>query len=92
MTSFSALLRGALLGAALFGACAPAFATDPPKSEHSVDMAALLKPGPLPELSLGDPKGVSVVEYGSLTNIRATRSTSPPSCSRAASATTRRWR
>ena len=67
MTSFSALLRGALLGAALFGAAAPALATDPPKSEHSVDMAALLKPGPLPELSLGDPKGVTVVEYGSLT-------------------------
>ena len=30
-------------------------------------MATVLQPGPLPELSLGDPKGVPVVEYGSLT-------------------------
>ena len=30
-------------------------------------MAKVLRPGPLPELSLGDPNGVAVVEYGSLT-------------------------
>ena len=32
-----------------------------------MDMATVLKPGPLPELSVGDPSGVPVVEYGSLT-------------------------
>ena len=30
-------------------------------------MAKVLQPGPLPELALGDPKGVTVIEYGSLT-------------------------
>ena len=33
----------------------------------TVDMATVLQPGPLPELVMGDPKGVTVVEYGSLT-------------------------
>ena len=30
-------------------------------------MATVLKPGPLPELTMGDASGVPVVEYGSLT-------------------------
>ena len=30
-------------------------------------MAKVLQPGPLPELSLGDPNGVPMIEYGSLT-------------------------
>jgi len=38
-----------------------------PQPDRTVDMARVLQPGPLPELSLGDPKGVPVVEYGSLT-------------------------
>jgi len=39
----------------------------PPKSDRSVDMAKVLEPGPLPELSVGDAAGVPVIEYGSLT-------------------------
>jgi len=30
-------------------------------------MAKALEPGPLPEISVGDPTGVAVIEYGSLT-------------------------
>jgi protein-disulfide isomerase len=51
--------------AALALALSPAFAA--PAPERTVDMAKVLQPGPLPELSLGDPKGVPVIEYGSLT-------------------------
>ena len=38
-----------------------------PKPDSSVDMAKVLQPGPLPELSVGDAAGVPVIEYGSLT-------------------------
>jgi protein-disulfide isomerase len=38
-----------------------------PEPDRTVDMATVLKPGPLPELTVGDPSGVPVVEYGSLT-------------------------
>ena len=38
-----------------------------PEPDRSVDMATVLKPGTLPELTVGDPSGVPVVEYGSLT-------------------------
>jgi protein-disulfide isomerase len=46
------------------GALAEGAAPDP---DRTVDMATVLKPGPLPELSIGDSSGVPVVEYGSLT-------------------------
>ena len=52
--------------AALAANCALA-ATAAPEPERNVDMAAVLKPGSLPELAMGDPSGVPVVEYGSLT-------------------------
>jgi len=56
----------ALLALGLGAAIAePAFAAATP--ERTVDMATVLQPGPLPELVAGDPKGVTVVEYGSLT-------------------------
>ena len=42
-------------------------ATAPPQPESTVDMATVLKPGPLPELAVGDASGVPVIEYGSLT-------------------------
>src|ERR1700744_1891353 len=32
-----------------------------------MDMATVLKPGPLPELTMGDASGIPVIEYGSLT-------------------------
>ena len=38
-----------------------------PEPDRTMDMATVLKPGPLPELTVGDPSGVPVVEYGSLT-------------------------
>jgi protein-disulfide isomerase len=53
-----------LLGFLALGLAAAAAA---PAPERSVDMAKVLQPGPLPELSLGNPNGVPIVEYGSLT-------------------------
>jgi protein-disulfide isomerase len=38
-----------------------------PAPEQTVDMTELLKPGPLPELSVGPATGVPIVEYGSVT-------------------------
>jgi protein-disulfide isomerase len=61
----SFLPRALGVAAVLLLAAAPAFAA--PKPEGTVDMAEVLKPGPLPELTLGDAKGVPVVEYGSVT-------------------------
>ena len=55
----------ALALALVFGSAAQAQTA--PKPDGTVDMATVLKPGPLPELTLGDAKGVEVVEYGSLT-------------------------
>ena len=51
--------------AALALALSSAYAA--PAPEGTVDMTKVLQPGPLPELSLGDPKGVTMIEYGSLT-------------------------
>ena len=52
------------LALALGQVCAAAAS---PKPEQTVDMAEVLKPGPLPELSFGPETGVPVVEYGSVT-------------------------
>jgi protein-disulfide isomerase len=60
----SAVVRLAA-AAALALALSPADAAPAPVG--TVDMAKVLRPGPLPELSLGDPKGVTMIEYGSLT-------------------------
>jgi protein-disulfide isomerase len=60
--AFAAVLSAAALGA--YGARA---ATGAPEPDRTVEMATVLKPGPLPELAMGDPSGVPVVEYGSLT-------------------------
>jgi protein-disulfide isomerase len=51
------------IGLAAVGACAKSA----PKPDSTVDMATVLSPGPLPELSIGDAAGVPVVEYGSAT-------------------------
>ena len=59
-------MLGAAAAAAL-GAPGLAFA-DAPKPETTADMAALLKPGTLPELIYGDANApVAFIEYGSLT-------------------------
>jgi protein-disulfide isomerase len=61
--AFAAVFSAATLAAhGAFAAATPA-----PEPDRTVDMAALLKPGPLPELAMGDPSGVPVIEYGSLT-------------------------
>lgn len=45
-----------------------AFAQEMPESQGDVDMAAALKPGPLPEMALGDEKAkVTIIEYMSMT-------------------------
>jgi protein-disulfide isomerase len=66
----SLVTRRMLLQAAALG-LAPAFIgaawADAPKPDSSVDMAKVLASGPLPELSVGDPAGIPVIEYGSLT-------------------------
>jgi protein-disulfide isomerase len=67
--AFASLRR--LAGAALLCAAALAasntLAASPPQPDATIDMAKVLQPGPLPELAMGDPSGVPVVEYGSLT-------------------------
>ena len=60
--AFAAIFSAAALAA--HGALAAATAPEP---DRTVDMATVLKPGPLPELAMGDPSGVPVIEYGSLT-------------------------
>jgi protein-disulfide isomerase len=60
--TFAAIFSAAALCA--HGALA---ATTAPEPDRTVDMATVLKPGSLPELTVGDPSGVPVVEYGSLT-------------------------
>jgi protein-disulfide isomerase len=59
-------IRAVLLALALgFGLTSAVDAA--PTPEGSVDMAEVLKPGPLPELAAGPQDGVPVIEYGSLT-------------------------
>jgi protein-disulfide isomerase len=62
----SVLTRRVLLSLG-FLALGLAAAAAAPTPERTVDMATVLKPGPLPELSLGNADGVTIVEYGSLT-------------------------
>lgn len=46
----------------------PAFAQQAPDAQGEVDMDALLEPGPLPEMTKGDPDApVTIVEYASMT-------------------------
>ncbi len=59
---FRVLLLALMLASGLAGAGAAA-----PQPEQTLDMAEVLTPGPLPELSFGPQAGVPVVEYGSVT-------------------------
>jgi protein-disulfide isomerase len=65
----SPFVRGVAVAALFVAFCAAgaAKAQTAPQPDHIVDMAAVLRPGPLPELSIGDAGAVPVVEYGSLT-------------------------
>jgi protein-disulfide isomerase len=60
-------LAGAAILCAAAAAASSALAASAPQPDRTVDMAKVLAPGPLPELSIGSPDGVPVVEYGSLT-------------------------
>lgn len=60
-------LAGAAFLCALAFVGSSALAASPPQPDGTVDMSKVLQPGPLPELAMGDPGGVPVVEYGSLT-------------------------
>lgn len=60
------LMRTAALLPALTS-FAVARAQTAPKPDSTVAMAEALKPGPLPELSIGDAAGVPMIEYGSAT-------------------------
>jgi protein-disulfide isomerase len=60
--AFAAVFSVAALAA--HGALAAGSAPEP---DRTIDMAAILKPGTLPELTVGDPSGMPVIEYGSLT-------------------------
>jgi protein-disulfide isomerase len=59
-------LAAVFSAAALAASAAPAATTAPPP-DRSIDMPTALKPGTLSELTLGDPAGLPVIEYGSLT-------------------------
>jgi len=61
------LVFAAVLSAAALAANGALAAATAPEPDRTVDMATVLKPGPLPELTVGDAAGVPVVEYGSLT-------------------------
>jgi protein-disulfide isomerase len=68
--AFATLRRlafAAAFSAAALAAVSALAAATAPEPDRTVDMATVLKPGSLPELSLGDAAGMPVIEYGSLT-------------------------
>jgi protein-disulfide isomerase len=65
--SLRQLAFAAVFSAAALAANGAFAAGGAPEPDRTVDMATVLKPGPLPELAMGDPSGIPVVEYGSLT-------------------------
>ncbi|MGH6797416.1 MAG: thioredoxin domain-containing protein, partial [Roseiarcus sp.] len=67
LASLRRLAFAAVLSAAALAANGALAATAAPEPDRTVDMATVLKPGPLPELAMGEPSGVPVIEYGSLT-------------------------
>jgi protein-disulfide isomerase len=67
LASLRRLAFAAVFSVAAFAANGALAAGGAPEPDRTVDMATVLKPGTLPELTVGDPSGVPVVEYGSLT-------------------------
>ena len=67
LASLRRLAFAAIVSTAALAANAALAAGAAPEPDRTVDMATVLKPGTLPELMVGDPSGVPVVEYGSLT-------------------------
>jgi protein-disulfide isomerase len=64
LRQFALVAMFSVAGLAANGALAAGAAPEP---DRTLDMATVLKPGTLPELTMGDASGVPVVEYGSLT-------------------------
>ena len=64
--SLRQLAFAAVFSAAAFAAHGALAASVAPEPDRTMDMATVLKPGPLPELTVGDPSVVPIVEYGSL--------------------------
>jgi protein-disulfide isomerase len=60
-------LAGAALLCAVAFAASNALAAGAPQPDGTVDMAKVLAPGPLPDLTVGSADGVPMIEYGSLT-------------------------
>lgn len=60
-------LAGVALLCAAAVATSVALASGAPQPDRTVDMAKVLAPGPLPEMSVGSAAGVPMIEYGSLT-------------------------
>ena len=67
LASLRRLAFAAIVSTAAVAASAALAAGAAPEPDRTIDMATVLKPGTLPELTVGDPSGVPVVEYGSLT-------------------------
>jgi protein-disulfide isomerase len=67
LASLRRLAFVAVFSAAALAANGALAAGAAPEPDRTLDMATVLKPGTLPELTVGDPSGVPVVEYGSLT-------------------------
>ncbi|HEY1863287.1 MAG TPA: thioredoxin domain-containing protein [Roseiarcus sp.] len=67
LVSLRRLALAAVLSVAALAANAAFAAGGAPEPDRTIDMATVLKPGPLPELAMGDASGIPVVEYGSLT-------------------------
>jgi protein-disulfide isomerase len=65
--SLRRLAAGAVFFAAALAANIAFAEAAAPQPDGTADMAQVLKPGPLPELTMGDASGVPVIEYGSLT-------------------------
>ena len=67
LASLRRLAFAAVVSAAALAANVALAAGAAPEPDRTMDMATVLKPGPLPELTMGDTSGVPIVEYGSLT-------------------------
>ena len=67
LASLRRLALAAIFSVAALAANGAFVAGGAPEPDRTVDMATVLKPGPLPELTIGDASGIPVVEYGSLT-------------------------
>ena len=67
LASLRRLAFAAIVSTAALAANAALAAGAAPEPDRTIDMATVLKPGTLPELTVGDASGIPVVEYGSLT-------------------------